>query len=84
MLVMIRTTPCECFYAVRQGLFEELVWSGIVRPVGYLAERCNAPLPNVRIRNKNARALRGRFRLGDWSHVLESHYPGLDTTLQWD
>lgn len=40
MLVMIQTMPCECFYAVRQGLFEELVWSGIVRPVGYLAERC--------------------------------------------
>ena len=40
MLVMIQTTPCERFHAVRQGLFEEFVWSGTFRPVGYLAERC--------------------------------------------
>lgn len=43
-----------------------------------------ATVPDVRSRNKNARALRVTFAIGDWIDVLESHYPGLDATFHWD
>lgn len=49
-----------------------------------LQEIAQAPLPDVSLRNEKARALRGRFGLGEWSDALESHFPCLDATFQWD
>ena len=67
-----------------KGYSRNLYGAEQLDPLAILQNAAHAPLPNVRIRNKNARALRGWVCLGDWSHALESHYPGLDATLQWD